>query len=341
MLEIPARHAPLNQHTVKLVQASGLPWPRNDQSEPRLPRGAGKTPVPRYTSSSRKLFQVLANLSRCVPILVALTACSAAERKLPFEVAPGVQQVGRITDVRIKESSGVSASRKYANVFWTHNDGGGLGKQYLFAIHRTGDTVAAFPVEGAEFVDWEDIAIDDSGHLFLADIGNNDSMRREVGVYQIDEPDPKAGGRPVLIKRQWRLHYPERPFDAESLFIWNGQGYIVSKVVNDARAQIFGFPLVDSKEPIKLSLVATTKVDSPVSGADISPDGRLLAMVAKNGPYIFHIDGDVSLATKGKSPVTKFRHESIEGCCFVPDGLLATSESRKVYLFTDPAFRWK
>ena len=247
--------------------------------------------------------------------------------------------MGRISDPRITESSGVVASRKHTNVFWTHNDG--KGKKDLFAIHRAGDTQAAFPVQGAEFVDWEDIAIDDSGHLFLADIGNNKSERQEIDVYQIDEPDPKAGGQIVTIKRQWRLRYPESPFDAESLFIWNGHGYIVSKVVNDARAQIFGFPLTDSKEPVKLELVATTKIDSPVSGADISPDGRLLAMVAKNGPYVFHIEGDVSRATKGKSPTTKFRHDSIEGCCFVPDGLLATSELRKVYLFTDQAFRWK
>ena len=273
--------------------------------------------------------------------MLALTACNAAERKLPFEVAPGVLQVGRINDPRITESSGVVASRKYTNVFWTHNDGGGPGKQFLFAIHRAGDTVAAISVPGALFKDWEDIAIDDAGHLFIADIGDNDSTRREIGVYQIDEPDPKAGVRSVEIQRQWRLRYPDKPVDAESLFIWKDHGYIVSKVVDDAHAQIFGFPLVDSKEPLTLKLVATTKIDSPVSGADISPDGRLLAMVAKNGAYLFHIDGDVSRATKGKSPTTKFRHESIEGCCFVADGLLATSESRKVYLFTDPAFRWK
>ncbi|MGH8247534.1 MAG: hypothetical protein ACREUU_14005, partial [Gammaproteobacteria bacterium] len=280
-------------------------------------------------------------LSRCVPMLLALAACDAAERKLPFEVAPGVRQVGRLSDRRITESSGVVASRTHTNLFWTHNDGGGPAKQLLFAIHRAGDTLAAFPVQGAEFVDWEDIGIDESGRLYLADIGNNNATRHDIAVYQVDEPDPKAGGRPVPIKRQWRLQYPDRPFDAESLFVWNGRGYIVSKVVNDAHAQIFGFPLADSKAPLRLELVATTKVDSPVSGADLSPDGRLLALVAKNGAYLFRIDGDVSRATKGKSPTTRFRHESIEGCCFVPEGLLDTSEKREVFLFTDPAFRWK
>src|SRR5206468_6527022 len=102
----------------------------------------------------------------CLPMAVALTACHAAERKFPFEVAPGVLQVGRLSDPRITESSGVVASRKYTNMFWTHNDGGGPGKQLLFAIHRAGDTVATFSVQGANFTDWEDIANDDSGHLY-------------------------------------------------------------------------------------------------------------------------------------------------------------------------------
>jgi hypothetical protein len=35
---------------------------------------------------------------------------------------------------------------------------------------------------------------------------------------------------------------------------------------------------------------------------------------------------------------TKFKHEHIEGCCFVPEGLLATAETREIFLFTDPAF---
>jgi hypothetical protein len=112
-------------------------------------------------------------------------------------------------------------------------------------------------------------------------------------------------------------------------------------VFKDARAQIFRFPLAESREPVVLQLVATTKIESPVTGADISPDGTRLGLVAKSGAFVYRIDGDVARAGKGKPYQTKFRHESIEGCAFVPDGLLATSESREIYLFTDAAFRAK
>src|SRR5712671_690000 len=100
-----------------------------------------------------------------------LNACNAAEPGQ--EIAPGVQLIAQIGDPRIKESSGVVASRRYADVFWTHNDGGGPKKQVLYAIDRKGGTRAAFPITGPTFQDWEDIAIDGAGHLYLGDIGNN------------------------------------------------------------------------------------------------------------------------------------------------------------------------
>src|SRR5437762_6127086 len=109
------------------------------------------------------------------------------------EIAPGVRLLAYIRDPRIKESSGVVASRRYADVFWTHNDGGGPKKQVLYAIGRQGNTRASFPVIGVTLHDWEDIAIGDAGHLFIGDIGNNDAKRDTLAVYEIKEPNPKAG----------------------------------------------------------------------------------------------------------------------------------------------------
>lgn len=211
----------------------------------------------------------------------------------------------------------------------------------LYAIARDGRLLGEFVVGDVLLTDWEDIAIDDEKHLFISDTGNNEAKRTEVMVHQIDEPDPKATVRYVAPKKTWRLKFPGEPFDCESLFVWQGSGYVVSKVFKDARAQIFRFPLSDQKEPATLELVATTKIESPVTGADISPNGKLLGLVAKSGAFAYTINGDVAKAGKGKPHQTKFRHEHIEACTFVPEGLLATAESREIYLFTDEAFQWK
>jgi hypothetical protein len=266
-----------------------------------------------------------------------LNACNAAE--LGEEIAPGVRLVARISDPLIKESSGVVASRRYADVFWTHNDGGGPKKQVLYAIDRKGNTRASFPVTGVTLHDWEDIAIDDAGHLFIGDIGNNNAKRKMLAVYEIDEPNPQAGAGSVSPKRAWKLKFPQAPFDCESLFVWKDQGYVVSKVFDKAHAQIFRFPLKETNEPLTLELVATTKIKSPVTGADISADGTLLGLVAKNGAYVFRIDGDVTRVSNANPHHTKLENQHIEGCCFVPEGLLVTSERRMIFLFTDPAFR--
>jgi hypothetical protein len=266
-----------------------------------------------------------------------LNACNAADPGQ--DVAPGVRLLARLSDRRIKESSGVVASRRYTDVFWTHNDGGGPKKQVLYAIDREGNTRVFFPLIGVTLHDWEDLAIDSAGHLYIGDIGNNDSKRDGLAVYEIEEPNPQAGAERISPKRVWNLRFPGAAFDCESLFIWKDDGYVVSKVFDKARAQIFRFPLKETNRPLTLELVATTKIESPVTGADISADGTLLGLVAKNGAYVFRIDGDVRRVTKANPHHTKLKNEHIEGCCFVPEGLLVTSERRMIFLFTDPAFR--
>ncbi len=269
---------------------------------------------------------------------MAAAACNAAPLAVKtLESAPGVQLVGHIANRSITESSGIVASRTFPGVFWTHNDGGGK-KQILYGMTRDGKSLAEFRVTGALVHDWEDIAIDDKKHLYVGDIGNNDAKRSQIAVYEIDEPDPKAGTTFVPVKRGWQLRFPVAPFDCESLFIHDGYGYVISKVFNDEHAQIYRFPLTDQKVPFVLELVVRLKIDSPVTGADISVDGNLLGIVSKSGAYVYRINGNVAKSGKVKPHHTKFKHEHIEACCFVPEGLLATSESREIFLFTDEAF---
>src|SRR5262245_26763522 len=109
-----------------------------------------------------------------------VSAAGAEER----QVAEGVRLVGRIANPRITESSGLMPCAGDTNLFWTHNDGR-FGM--LFAITRDGKSVAEYPV-GIALYDWEDLAHDSQGHLYIGDIGNNDSKRTQIAVYEIDEP---------------------------------------------------------------------------------------------------------------------------------------------------------
>src|SRR5262249_30099043 len=156
---------------------------------------------------------------------------------------------------------------------------------------------------------WEDIAIDDAGHLYLGDIGNNDAKRDQIAVYEIDEPNPAALRAFATVNRGWQLRFPKKPFDCEALFVWKGYGYIISKEFNDKNANIYRFPLVQTNAPLTLKRVAKLPVESPVTGADISPDGEQLGLVCKSGAYVFRIGGDVASAADAPYHRTRFKHE--------------------------------
>ena len=252
--------------------------------------------------------------------------------------AKQVQLLGRMDVSRITESSGVVASRQFPEVFWTHNDGG-KRRPELFAITRRGKMLAHFTLLGSRLRDWEDIAIDNQRHLYFGDIGNNEAHRSQLAVYQVDEPDPKSSGPALSVKRQWTLCFPKAPFDCESLFVHQGHGYVISKVFKDKRAEIYRFPLAGEREEVLLEFVVRLKIESPVTGADLSPDGRFLAVVSKAGAFVWPVQGAFEGLAKVKPLSAKFSHEHIEGCCFVPEGLLATAESGEVYLFPLEAFR--
>ena len=98
-------------------------------------------------------------------------------------------RVGTVKADAIRERSGLVASRRHPGVFWTLSDGGNPAA--LYAITREGDLIREYPV-AAKNVDWEDLAIDDDGRLYIADVGNNQRDRKEVQVLRVDEPDPRA-----------------------------------------------------------------------------------------------------------------------------------------------------
>jgi hypothetical protein len=257
-------------------------------------------------------------------LLVAASACGN-----------NVERVGTIDDAEIKECSGIVASRQYPDVFWVHNDG---KKEHLFAINRKGATIAQFKVKGAKFHDWEDITLDASNNLYAADTGDNDGKRKEVDVYQFGEPNPNLAEKSVSIQRHWILRYPTGPRDCESLVVAGTNGFLITKVTGNRMAEVYTFPLQDSDKPITLTAVARLVVDSPVTAASVSLDGKTLAAISKEGAFFFPFSGDFG-SSKLVQPERRvlFRHESIEGCTFVPEGLLVAAESRELFLFKTPA----
>ena len=63
----------------------------------------------------------------------------------------------------------------------THNDGG--NKAELFVLSLEGQHLKTIEIEDTKNVDWEDIAQDDKGHIYIGDFGNNLNKRESCQIY--------------------------------------------------------------------------------------------------------------------------------------------------------------
>lgn len=255
----------------------------------------------------------------------------------PTQVAENVLSLGSIQALTVAESSGVIASRNYPGAFWTHND----GNEYLISMTKRGATLGGYYVNGVRFLDWEDIAIDGAGYLYLADIGDDGTYRTTLAVYKVREPNPYSTGTVNILQRYY-LTFPvaSTVADCESLFIYKGWGYIITKRPVLGKVAMFRFPLAyNSSAPYTLNLVTRFPMPYDVTGADLSRDKTRLALITEGGAYCYYINGDVT-ALKTVTPVfTLFPHASTEGACFAGNGLLVSAETRELFLFNHPAFQ--
>ncbi len=130
--------------------------------------------------------------TKSVTLFLFLAHCASPE-------GWNIQPYGRLNDPELVESSGLTASRNHPRVFWTHNDD---GSPTLFAVDRRGNMVRSYVLPGSRNRDWESIALDDEGFLYILD--NTSRLRSDFKstIYIFKEPDPyrdKSIGPPRSI----------------------------------------------------------------------------------------------------------------------------------------------
>ncbi|HVL38314.1 MAG TPA: hypothetical protein VM328_02880, partial [Fimbriimonadaceae bacterium] len=192
--------------------------------------------------------------------------------------------LAQIKDPRISESSGVAASLTRPGVFYTHNDSGDRAR--FFAFDRSGKVLAEYELEGAQNIDWEDMAsarIGGKNYLYFGDIGDNARRRNTIVVYRVEEPgDPAAR---LDHFETYTLEYPDGPHNAEALMVHPGSGdlTIVTKS-SGKQSQVFRARSPRDGTTTRLQEVGTIGVGGSIeatrliTGGDISPDGRYVVV---------------------------------------------------------------
>lgn len=200
-------------------------------------------------------------------------------------------------DRAVSESSGLARSDRQPGLFWTHDDSG--GEAALFAVSATGELRGRVQVEGAAAVDWEDLTSDGQGHLWIADAGNNSNTRRDLTLYRVPEPDPGAGS--VAVDQRVSFSYPEQTdwpmkdrmnFDSEALFFADGTAWLLTKHRSDLDTVLYRFPALQGTVALERVSSFTlggdpTRFGGQATAADLSPDGRYLAVLSYHAIFVF------------------------------------------------------
>lgn len=205
------------------------------------------------------------------------------------------QSRGTLQIPELNEASGLANSRSNPLYLWSHNDSGGEPFVYLFT--PSGANSGRIELEGAENVDWEDMAIgvgpdDGINYMFLADIGDNRAVRGQYQIYRFPEPDLTSVNLPntfVLQEQDYdriEFVYEDGAKDAEALMVDPATKniFIISKREEKVGVYELTFPqslnAVDTARRI-MSLPFTF-----ITAADISPSGN--EVLIKNYLNVYH-----------------------------------------------------
>lgn len=313
----------------------------------------------------------------CLGVLLTLARPLGAAPP-PVELDATLDAAVVIGHPPLNELSGLAASAVHPGVFWAHNDSGAeprlfavtaagevLVPEYLSARYTTGfgflrQAWPGIELLGATLHDWEDITR--SGDvLYIADVGNNGNARRDLGIWVVPEPDPRALAqlRPAAFLP---VHYPEQTawpgelweFDAEALFADGDRLYLITKHREagspfrlSSGARLYRIDPGDPARPIPLQLISRRDDLSLVTAAELSPDGDLLAVLSYPAVWLFPRPdaGDDWLSTRPwRIALPTARTRLAEALAWAaPDRLLIGNESGELFMlkldltrFVDP-----
>ncbi len=257
----------------------------------------------------------------------------------------------------LHESSGIEIGEN--NKFWSHNDSGGNDR--LYAFDDEGDLIQRLTITNVDNQDWEDLAQDELGNFYIADIGNNHNIRDELFIYKIPNPTEiedyesdyniEVEAECITFIYEDQDEFPpdddEKFYDAESLVAFSDSLYVFTKSQSDpfigkTRMYRLANETGTTQEAEKLGTFHTDSdmLEGQITSADISPDHKKLILISYKKIWVFYnyegrnfFDGDhieVSIPEDFKKR---------EAVCFLNDcELLITNEEtsnspQSMYIF--------
>jgi hypothetical protein len=200
-----------------------------------------------------------------------------------------IKKIGKLPTV-VNESSGL-ARGSHKDSFWTHNDSG--GKPELYEFDLTGKLISTKIISGAKNTDWEDLAQDQAGNVYVGDFGNNGVPRSSFDIYKwnIDQSTAEKITFTYSQQKNNAGIFKLPVSDCESFFYHQNNLYLFSKNWGkDNSVKLYQLP-AESGNHI-LAPVDSIQINTQVTSADISPDGKTFALLTYGKILLFGVDNN-------------------------------------------------
>lgn len=217
--------------------------------------------------------------------LYLLTAAMAVSCNSDSQIIREIEESG------LEETSGIEyiAGTK---TLWAVEDSG--NKNNIYGFNAEGERIAEINIKGVKNIDWEDLASDKEGNIYIGDFGNNDNLREDLSIYKISKNSLSAKAATPVSKISF--YYPEqkdfppkkskRFFDVEAFIESNGSFYLFTKNRSAKFDGSFYIYKVPNKEGLHAAELITTLKSCAIynrcaiTGAAMSPDSKTIALLA-------------------------------------------------------------
>lgn len=243
----------------------------------------------------------------------------------------------------INESSAIIKSRVWDDVYWTLNDSGNNNR--IFPFNSKGELYRAewfkkadggIFISNAVNIDWEEMAVDNNGNIYVCDTGNNFNSRKDLAIYVIRDPLPYATEKTTAMKKIM-FYYSEQSefpaesmnYDCEAVFWAQDNLFLLTKHRSNNATQLYRFDNIKDQKINPLKKLGAFEIDGMVTAADASIDGTKLAVLTYNNVWVF--ESEELDFFNGKVSWLPIKAQQCEGLCFDGNQLQITNEQMELF----------
>lgn len=241
---------------------------------------------------------------------------------------------------KLHEVSGIEMVKGMEAVYAVEDSG---NRSFLYQINFDGTEKRKVPID-AENTDWEDLASDEKGNLYIGDFGNNANDRKDLSILKINAVD--LNGETIAISQKTTFSYPQQTdfppkktallFDCEAFIVMGDYFYLFTK--NNSKSYdgtCLVYKILDAPGEQKAILLGQFKTcdnynTCAVTGATISPDKKKIVLLGHSKIFVFdNFTGD-DFINSTMSTYKLHHYSQKEAICFKDnDTLLITDERVK------------